>query len=101
MAQLFFDREDVETFYEYRERRLKKVPLDQLLIEPIRDPTLSVSIEDDSTENSKTDSGVESQEKPTRESHKSSQNGKSRSGESEKDTTQSTEKTTEQTSASK
>lgn len=36
MAQLLFEHEDIETFYEYKERRLTKVPLDQILIEPIR-----------------------------------------------------------------
>ena len=94
MAQLLFDYEDLENFYSYREKRLSKVPLDQLLIEPIRKPTPSVIIEGDSKENSKTDSREESQEK-------SSQNGKSRSRELEKDTTQSTEKIVEQTSTSK
>lgn len=98
MAQLLFDREDLETFYEYRERMITKVPLDQTFIEPIRDPTPSVSLEGDSKENYKTDSGVESQEKSTKESEKSSQNGKNKSRESEKDTTQSTEKKVEQTS---
>ena len=60
MAQLLFDREDLENVYSYRERRLSKVPLDQLLIEPIREPTPSVTIEGDSKEISKTDSGTES-----------------------------------------
>lgn len=60
MAQLLFHHEDLETFYKYGERMLKMVPLDQLLIEPIREPTLIVSIEGDSKENSKTDFGVES-----------------------------------------
>ena len=92
MAQLLFDREDLEIFYSYRERSLPKVPLDQSLIEQIREPTPSVSIEGDSKENSKTDFGVESQEKSTRESEKSSQNGKSKSRESVKDITQSTQK---------
>lgn len=101
MAQLLSDCEDLETFYEYKERRLTKVPLDQLLIEPIRESTPSVSLERDSKESSKTDSRAESQEKSTRESEKSSQNGKSRSRELEKDTTQSTENTAEQTLASK
>jgi len=48
MAQFIFDHEDLETFYEYKERRLTKVPLDKLLIEPIREPTPSVSLEGDS-----------------------------------------------------
>ena len=68
MAQLLFDSEYIEAFYEYKERRLTKVPLDQLLIEPIREPTPSVSLEGDSKENYKTDSGAESREKSTRES---------------------------------
>jgi len=68
MAQLLFDHEDLEKFYSYRERRLEMVPLDQLLIEPIRDPTPSVTTEGDSKENSKSDSGAESQEKSMRES---------------------------------
>jgi len=101
VAQLLFVCEDHETFYEYKERRLTKVPLDQLLIEPITKPTPIVSIEGDSKENSKTDSGEESQEKSTRESEKSSRNGKRRRTESKKDTTQYTKNTIEQTSASK
>lgn len=92
MAQLLFDREGLETFYEYTERRLTKAPLDQLLVAPIREPTRSVCIEGDSKENYKIDSTVESQEKSTRELEKSSQNGKSKSRESKKDTTQSVEK---------
>lgn len=74
------------------------VPLDQLLIEPIREPLLVVTIEGDSKENSKSDSGVESQEKSIMESRHSSQNGKSRSI---KATTQSTQKIVEEASASK
>ena len=61
MEQLLFDHEDLEKFYNYKERRLAMVPLDQLLIEPIREPTPSVTIEGDSNENSKFDSGVEFQ----------------------------------------
>ena len=45
MEQLLFDCEDLEAFHEYRERRLLKVPLDQLFIQPIREPTSSVSLE--------------------------------------------------------
>jgi len=101
MEQLLSNREDLENFYNYRERRLSKVPLDQLFIEPIREPTPSVSIEGDSKENSKTDSGEEFQKKSTRELEKSLQNGKSRSRESIKDTTQSTQKIVEETSVSK
>jgi len=68
MAQLLFDHEDLEKFYNYRERRLTMVPLDKLLIEPIREPTPSVTIEGDSKENSKSDYGIESQEKSIGES---------------------------------
>lgn len=71
------------------------------MIEPIREPTPSVSLEGDSKENSKIDSREESQEKHTKESKKSSQNGKNRSRKLEKDIVQSTKKTAEQTSASK
>ena len=68
MAQLLSDQEDLEKFYNYRERRLSMVPLDQLLIEPIREPTPSVTIEGDSKEKSKSDFGAESQEKSIGES---------------------------------
>lgn len=101
MAQLLFDHEYLEKLYSYRERRLAKVPLDQLLIKPIREPTSSATVEGDSKENSKIDSGVESQDKSTRESQQSSLNGKIRSMESVKDTTKSTQKIVEETSASK
>lgn len=73
MASLLFDPEDLEDFHEYRERRLLKVPLDQLQIEPIREPTPSVSLQESSKENSKDDSEAESQEKSTKESEKSEQ----------------------------
>jgi len=88
MASLLFDPEDLEAFHEYRERRLLKVPLDQLQIELIREPTPIISLEESSRENSKDDSEAESQEKSTRESEKSekqSQNGGSKSKELEKD----------------
>ena len=68
MAQLLFDQEDLEKFYSYRERRLAMVQLDQLFIEPIREPTPSVTIEGDSKENSKSDFGAVSQEKSIGES---------------------------------
>ena len=75
--------------------------MDQLLIEPIRVTTPSVTIEGDSKENSKSDSGVESQEKSIGELQQSLQNGKNRSMKSVKDTTQSTQKIAEETSVSK
>ena len=89
MAQILFDREGLEIFYSYREKRLSKVPLDQLLIEPIREPTPSVSIDGDSKEKSKINSG--------KESEKSSKTKKSKSRESIQDTAQSTTKTNEHT----
>jgi len=98
MAQLLFDQEYLEKFYSYRERRLTMVPLDQLLIEPIREPTPSVTIEGDSKKNSKSNYGVESQGKSIMESRHSSQNGKRKSIE---DTSQSTQKIPKEASASK
>lgn len=68
MPQLLLDHEDLEKFYSYRERMLTMVPLDQLLIEPIREPTPSMTIEGNSKENSKSNSGAESQEKSIGES---------------------------------
>jgi len=68
MAQLLFDHEDLEKFYSYRERRLATVPLDQFLIEPIREPTPNMTIEGDSKKNTKSNSRAESQEKSIRES---------------------------------
>lgn len=73
MSSLRFDLEELVVFHEYRERRLLKVPLDQLLIEPTRDPSPSISLEGSSRENSKDDSEAESKEKSTRESEKPEQ----------------------------
>lgn len=56
MASLIFDPEDLETFYEYKERILLKVPLDQLRIEPIREPNPNRNLEESSRKNSKDDS---------------------------------------------
>ena len=53
MAHIIFDQEGLQTFDNYRKQRLAKVPLDQLLIEPIRDPTPSESISEDSKGKSK------------------------------------------------
>jgi len=93
MEQILFDREGLETFYSYIENRLSKVPLDQLLIEPIREPTPSASKDGDFKEKSKTNSG--------KGSEKSLENKKSRNRESIQDTTQSAAKTDEQTSTIK
>ena len=56
MESLIFDLQELESFHEYKERRLLKVPLDQLQIEPIREPTPSISLEENSKDNSKYDS---------------------------------------------
>jgi len=56
MSSLLFDQEELEAFHQYREMRLLKVPLDQLLIEPIREPTPSISLKGSSRENYKDDS---------------------------------------------
>ena len=68
MASLLFAPNDLEVFREYRERRLLKFPLDVLQIEPIREPTPSVSLEESSRENSKENFEAKSQEKSTHES---------------------------------
>jgi len=68
MAQISFDQEDLENLYSYREKRLAMVPFDQLLIEPIRESTPSVSIDGDSKEKSKPNSKEESREKSIGES---------------------------------
>jgi len=52
-TQIIFYQENLQNFDNYRKQRLSKVPLDQLLIEPIREPTPSVSISEDSKEKSK------------------------------------------------
>lgn len=53
MASLLFAPNGLEAFREYRKRRLSKVPLDLLEVEPIREPTPSVSLEESSRGNSK------------------------------------------------
>lgn len=64
MAQIQFDQEKIQKFNNYREQRLTKVPLDQLCIEPIREPTPNVSISGSSEEEkSKSNSEKELAEK--------------------------------------
>lgn len=53
MASLLLTSVDVEAFHVYRKKRLLKVPLDLLQIEPIRELTPSVSLEGSSKENLK------------------------------------------------
>jgi len=53
MASLIFSPDDLEAFREYRERRLLKVPLDLLQVQPIREPTPNVSLEESMRGNSK------------------------------------------------
>lgn len=91
-SKIVFDQEGLQNFDKYRKQRLSKVPLDQLLIEPIREPTPSVSISEDSKEKSKTSSEKESAEK----SRDQSKSAHSKSEESIKDTTQSTAKADQQ-----
>lgn len=92
MAQMLFDQEGLQTFDKYRRKRLSKVPLKQLLIEPVRDPTLGISISGDSKEKSKTSSEDESTEKSGDQSKITSENEHNKSEESIKDTAQSTTK---------
>ena len=64
MAQIQFDQEKLQKFNNYREQRLKKVPLDKFHIEPIREPTLNISISGSSEEEkSKSNSKKELAEK--------------------------------------
>ena len=48
MALLIFTLDDVKSFHVYIKRILLKVPLDLLQIEPIREPTPSISLEGNS-----------------------------------------------------
>lgn len=101
MTSLLLTLEDINDSHVYKKKRLFKVPLYLLQIEPIREPTLSVSLEGRSKENFE----EETQEKSTHESEHSepqSQNGGGNTNrESEKDTTRSTKDTTEQALAKK
>jgi len=92
MAQMLFDQEGLQTFDNYRGTSLSNVPLDQLLIEPIRYPTPNEIISGDSKEKSKTGSENEFAEKSGDQSEKTSENEQNKRKESIKDTTQSTTK---------
>lgn len=85
MEQILFDKEGLQNFENYRKQRLSKVPLDQLLIEPIRDPTPSVSISEDSKEKSKTSSEKESAENSGDQSKKTLESEHRKNEESVKD----------------
>lgn len=63
LASLLLTPEDINAFYVYKNKRLTKVPLDLLHIEPIREPTPNISLEGSSKENSQ----EETQEKSTHE----------------------------------
>ena len=67
MASLLLAPEDINSFHVYRNKRLSKVPLDLLQIEPLRKPIPSVSLEGSSKENPE----EETQEKSTHESEHS------------------------------
>ena len=101
MASLLLSTEDINSFHVYRNKRLSKIPLDLLHIEPIREPTPSVSLEGSSKENSE----EETQEKSTHESEHSERQSKNGGGntnkESKKDTIGSTKETDEQALAKK
>jgi len=97
MAQILFDQEGLQTFDSYRRERLSKIPLDQLLIEPEREPMPSVSIRGDSKGKSKTSSKKESAEKSGDKSKRTSENEPNKSEESIKDTSRSLAKFDQQT----
>lgn len=70
MSQIQFDQGKLQEFNRYREQRLENVPLDKLCIEPIREPTPSISISGSSgEENSKSKSERESAEKSNKQSN--------------------------------
>ena len=93
-TRILSDQEGLQNFENYIKHRLSRVPLDQLFIEQIRDPTLSIIISDDSIEKSKTGSEKESTEK----SRNQSKNKHSKNKESIKDTAQSIAKSNQQIS---
>jgi len=63
LASILLTPDDVKPFHVYREKRLLKVPLYLLDIEPIGEATPNVSLEDSSKESSK----EETQERYTHE----------------------------------
>ena len=92
LAQTRFSLEEFQEFKVYRERILTTIPLDNLCLEPAREPTPSVSLSGSSdTEKSKSKSGKE-----TYERSKKFDNDKSEG--SVKDTAQSKELSQQQTS---
>ena len=63
MAQIQFPPAEFQEFKLYRERRLANIPLDKLRLEPIREPTPSISLSgSSSTDKSRSKSGKESLE---------------------------------------
>jgi len=98
MAQILFDQECLQEFDNYMIRRLSRVPLDQLIIEPMRDPTLSASIDGDSKEKSKENSRNESIEKYVNRFEKTSKNQHNKSEELIKYIAQSIAKSDQQSS---
>lgn len=61
LASLLFSPDDLEAFHDYKERILLQVPFDPLQVEPIREPTPTVSLDESSRENSKENSEAKSQ----------------------------------------
>ena len=86
-AQMQFPPAEFQEFKIYRERRLANIPLDKLRLEPIREPTPSISLSGSSgTDRSKSKSGRE-----TSEHSKRSENDHDKSEGSVRDTSQSKE----------
>ena len=95
-AQIRFPPAEFQEFKIYRERRLTTIPLDKLRLEPIREPTPSISLSgSSSTDKSKSKSGKE-----TSEHSKRSENDHDKSEGSVRDTAQSKELSQQQVSTS-
>ena len=84
-SQIRFPPAEFQEFKIYRERKLSSIPLDKLRLEPIREPTPSISLSGSSgTDRSKSKSGRE-----TSEHSKRSDNDHDKSEGSVRDTAQS------------
>ena len=86
-SQTQFSPKEFQEFKMYRERRLTTIPLDNLCLEPLREPTPSVSLSGSSA----SDKYKSKSEKETSEHSKKSDNDQDKSERSVKDTTQSKE----------
>jgi len=101
MASLLFAPNDVEAFHVYRKRILLKVPLDLLLIEPIRETTPSVSLEDSSKENSEEETQERSNNESEHSDHQSQNGGGNKNEVLKKEKVRTTEEIVEQTTTNK